>query len=118
MASCKTRKESQFWCNKWLSKARRLELVKVVLEAIPVYWTSLPWVPKGILGKIRQLSFHFHWSSSVENKSLVLASWSKLAIPKATGGWGLENIFPFSKALATKNVWGLIQGVQVYGHKS
>jgi hypothetical protein len=37
--------------------ACRLVLVKSVLEAIPVYWTSLAWVPKGILEKISQLSF-------------------------------------------------------------
>jgi hypothetical protein len=41
---------------------------------------------------------------------MVLASWKKLVIPKSQGGWGLKNIFLFSKALVAKNVWRLIQG--------
>jgi hypothetical protein len=32
----------------------------------------------------------------------VLASWKKLAAPKENGGWGLKNLFLFSKALAAK----------------
>jgi hypothetical protein len=106
----KVEKKVNSRCNRWLSRADRLILLKSVLEAIPVYWITLSWVPKGILNKIRQLSFQFLWSGSKENKSLVSASWKKLAIPKDLGGWGLKNIFLFSKALAAKNVWSLIQG--------
>ena len=40
------------WSFRWLSRAGRLSLKKVVLEAIPVYWMSLAWIPKGILEKI------------------------------------------------------------------
>jgi hypothetical protein len=45
-----------------------------------------------------------------KKKGLVLASWKKLVVPKENGGWGLKNPFLFSKALAAKNVWRLIQG--------
>jgi hypothetical protein len=44
-------------------------LVKVVLESIPVYWTSLAWIPKGILGKIHQLSYHFLWAGCEDKKT-------------------------------------------------
>jgi hypothetical protein len=33
----------------------------------------------------------------------------KLALPKALGGWGLKNIFLFSKALDLKAGWCLIK---------
>lgn len=29
--------------------------------------------------------------------------WERIALPKALGGWGLKNIFHFSKALAAKS---------------
>jgi hypothetical protein len=45
-----------------------------------------------------------------KKKGLVLESWKKLVVPKASGGWGLKNSFLFSKALAAKNVWRLVQG--------
>jgi hypothetical protein len=46
----------------------------------------------------------------------VLISWKNLALPKAFGGWGLKNTFLFSKALAEKNVWRLIQGTGLWAH--
>jgi hypothetical protein len=70
----------------------------------------LAWVPKGVLETIRKLCYKFIWSGDQKKKGLVLASWKKLALPKSIGGWGLKNPFLFSKALATKNVWRLIQG--------
>lgn len=41
------------WYLLWLSQAGRLMLIKLVLEAIPFYWTSLAWIDKVILEKIR-----------------------------------------------------------------
>lgn len=34
--------------------------------------------------------------------------WERLALPKALSGWGLKNIFHFSKALAAKVGWRLV----------
>jgi hypothetical protein len=57
----KLEKRLKVWSNKWLSRAGRLVLIKSVLEAIPVYWMSLSWIPKGILEKARKLSFSYLW---------------------------------------------------------
>jgi hypothetical protein len=66
---------------------------------------SLTWIPKGVLERIRCICYRFIWLGNKGKKSFVLVSWKKLALPKANGGWGLKNnIFLFSKALATKNV--------------
>jgi hypothetical protein len=70
---------------------------------------SLTWIPKGVLEKIRQLNFRFIWSGGVGKKWMVSTSWKKIEIPKSQGGWGLKNIFLFSKDLAAKTVWILIQ---------
>jgi hypothetical protein len=53
----KLEKILKVWSHRWLSRAGRLVLVKAVLEAIPVYWMSLSWIPKGILEKVRRLVF-------------------------------------------------------------
>jgi len=71
-------------------------LVKSVLEAIPVYWMSLSWIPKGILEATRKLSSKFLWSGKKEAHVIPWVHWERIAIPKALGGWGLE-FFSFSQ---------------------
>jgi hypothetical protein len=69
----------------------------------------LAWIPKGVMEVIRWLCYRFIWFKKQEKKGFALASWKKLSLPKEKGGWGLKNPFLFSKSLATKNVWRLIQ---------
>ena len=44
------------WCHKCLINARRLVLIKVVLEAISILWTIVTTTPRGILNTIRKIS--------------------------------------------------------------
>jgi len=101
-------KRLKTWSHKWLSRAGRLVLVKSVLEAIPVYWMSLSWIPKGILESYRKVCFRFLWSGKKESQVTPWVRWEKIAQPKEKGGWGLKNIFLFSKALAAKAGWRLL----------
>jgi len=105
----KVEKRLKVWSHKWLSRAGRLVLVKSVLEAIPVYWMSLAWIPKGILESIRRICFRFLWSGKKDDQVTPWVSWKRIAIPKGLGGWGLKNIFLFSKALAAKGGWRLLK---------
>jgi hypothetical protein len=98
------------WYNRWLSRAGRLVLLKSVIEVILVYWTSLAWVPKGVLHKISQKSLHFLWAGKEDSQPLVLASKKHISKPKGNGGWGLKDIFTFAKSLAAKNSWSLVDG--------
>jgi hypothetical protein len=93
------------WSHRWLSRAGRLVLVKSVLEAIPVYWMSLSWIPKGILEAARKLTFRFLWSGKKESHVTPWVRWKRIVVPKALGGWGLKNIHFFSKSLAAKGGW-------------
>lgn len=69
---------------------------------------SLAWMPKGVLEKIRRISFKFLWAGTHEQFVLSWVRCELLAVPKALGGWDLKNIFLFSKALAAKSGWKLI----------
>jgi hypothetical protein len=69
---------------------------------------SLSWIPKGILEKARKMSFSYLWRGKSENWVMPWVRWERIAKPKALGGWGLKNIFLFSKSLAAKSVWRLI----------
>ena len=73
------------WSHKWLSREGRLVLVKVVLEAMFVYWMALIWIPRGILDKIRKIFFYVLWGESQEKKIMPWVKWECLALPKV--GW-------------------------------
>ena len=97
------------WSHKWFSRAGRLVLVKAVLEAIPVYWMSLSYIPKGILERIRRICFIFLWSGKKDDQTTPWVNWKRIATPKGLGGWGLKDIFLFSKALAAKGGCRLVK---------
>ena len=90
------------WCNRWLSRASRLVLIKLVLEEILVYWMSLAWIPKSILEKTRKICAKFLWIGKKKHLILPWVKWDQIARPKSMGGWGIKNINLFAKALATK----------------
>jgi len=69
---------------------------------------SLARIPKGILEKIRKICSKFLWEGTQEKVVLPWVKWAPLVVPKTLGGWGVKNIFLFSKALDEKLVWRLI----------
>eukprot|EP00253_Pinus_taeda_P011149 PITA_11149 len=76
------------WSHKCLSRVGRLVLIKSVMMAIPVYWASLTWVPKGILNSIEKLCISFLWAGSKSERVTPWIAWEKIARPKEWGGWG------------------------------
>jgi len=107
----KIEKRLKEWSFIWKSRTRRLMLIKSVLEAILVFWMSLSWIPKGILNQIFQICFIFLWKGSKEGRAFPWVRWDKSTLPKKWGGWGLKNLFHFSKVLARKVGWRLIDFV-------
>eukprot|EP00253_Pinus_taeda_P007705 PITA_07705 len=102
------------WSFKWLSRAGRLTLVNSVLQAIPVFWAALTWIPKGILYKIKQICSRFLWSGAKEDSVLPWVAWDKIARPKDWGGWGVKNLFDFSQSLAAKSGWKIINSENLW----
>jgi len=93
------------WSHRWLSLGGMYNVVKGVLESIPVYWLSLAKILKSILNNIRKRMFIFMWIGKNIKEGVHLINWRKLAKPKKVGGWGIKNIFFFGKSLAAKILW-------------
>jgi len=58
--------EEERHINNWMSHGSRSILLKLVLEAILVYWTTLAYIPKGTLEKIQHLCFRFLWAGKMD----------------------------------------------------
>lgn len=92
--------------HKWISRVVHLVLIKSCVEAIMVYWASLSWIPKGILEKIRRICSSYLWHGNSERNHLPWVKWDRIAMLKAHGGWGLNNIYLFSKDWPPRQVGG------------
>eukprot|EP00253_Pinus_taeda_P010718 PITA_10718 len=115
------------WSQKFLSGAGRLVLIKSVLEATPVFWMALAWIPRNILSRLQQLCNRYLWAGNQDKKIFTLISWQKIAFPKRWGGWGLKDLPLFAQALAAKigwtlltrqNLWLIYHIINTYGLKT
>jgi hypothetical protein len=106
----KVEKRISNWCYRWLSIGGRFTLLKVVLESQPIYWLSLAVIPCSILNTLRKLMFNFLWKNNNESHQIHLCNWEQIALPKSFGGWGIRNIFDFSKSLAANTFWRVLNG--------
>jgi len=53
--------------------------------------------------------FKFLWSGIEGRKHIHLCRWEHLENPKQLGGWGIQNIHLFNRALATNSLWRVLK---------
>jgi hypothetical protein len=93
------------WTYRALNLPNRLILLKVVLQALPVYTFSALVAPNFVLNAIKTLQRNFLWQGLKTGKKLALISWDKLCRPKAQGGLGLRDPSTMNKILSAKIWW-------------
>jgi hypothetical protein len=54
--------------------------------------------------------FNFLWKRNCDSHTLHLCNWERISLPKSFGGWGIRNIFDFSKSLAANTLWRILMG--------
>eukprot|EP00253_Pinus_taeda_P003262 PITA_03262 len=100
----------------YLSRAGRLVLIKAVIEATPVYWMTLAWIPRGILNRLQKICARFLWKGHHTGKQFAWVRWATIAKPKRWDGWGIKNLDLFAKALAAKLGWSLLTTDSLWSH--
>eukprot|EP00253_Pinus_taeda_P006377 PITA_06377 len=106
------------WSHRYLSRAGRLVLIKSVLEATPVFWMALSWIPRNILSRLQQLCNRYLWAGNQDKRIFSWINWKKIAFPKRWGGWGLKDLPLFAQALAAKMGWTLLTRQNLWAHIS
>ena len=92
----KLEKRLNIWSHRYLSRAGRLVLIKSVLEATPVFWMALAWIPRSILTRLQQTCNRYLWNGIKEKRIFAWIGWKRIAIPKKWGGWGLKDLPSFA----------------------
>ena len=86
------------WKKMYLSKGRRLTLLKSTLSSLPTYFLSLFTIPTHVANKIERLQRDFLWGDS----KLHLVGWDKVCAPLKNGGLGVKKLTTFNKTLLGK----------------
>lgn len=114
----KLEKRLNCWTHRYLSRAGRLVLIKSILEATPVFWMALAWIPRHILARLQKLCNRYLWTGNQDKHIFSWISWQKIALPKRWGGWGLKDLPLFAQSLAAKMGWSLLTSQNLWSHLS
>ncbi|GJR79369.1 uncharacterized protein Tco_0150154, partial [Tanacetum coccineum] len=96
------------WKNKSLSFAGRLQLCKLVISSMHVYWASVLVIPKVIIYDIQHLIRGFLWCNGEYKRGKAKVAWENICLPTYEGGLGLRSLEVFNKALITKHIWNIV----------
>jgi hypothetical protein len=107
----KVEKKIGHWTSRWLSLGGRLVLVNSVLQNMLVYWLCLAKVALNIIDNISQIFSRFLWKGAKKPIGFHLAIWDSITRPKDLGGWGIQNLNGFEKALDAKSLCGGLFGL-------
>uniref|UniRef100_A0A8R7VB34 Reverse transcriptase domain-containing protein n=1 Tax=Triticum urartu TaxID=4572 RepID=A0A8R7VB34_TRIUA len=102
-----------------LSHAARLELIRSVFSAIPVYYMSNILFTKKFIAKLTAIIRNFWWTGIRENnsnKSLCLRAWKDICNSKQEGGLGIRNLQAINEGLLLAAAWRLAKDPSSHLH--
>lgn len=93
------------WTCRWLSFVGKLTLLKVVVQALPIYRCFMQVAPSSFVKEFDSLSQQFLWSRNIHASKWSLIKWDKVCMPKQVGGLGLRFANVIGQVLAMKLYW-------------
>jgi hypothetical protein len=58
--------------------------------------------------------YNFLWKIKGDAHGFHLCNWEQITISNIYGGWGIHNIFDFSKSLALNTLWRVFMGEGIW----
>ncbi|VFR01378.1 unnamed protein product [Cuscuta campestris] len=90
------------WSTLKISYARKLELIRAVIQGVESFWLQAFPVQKTVLNRITTLCRDFLWGSKFAK-----VAWADICKPKNEGGLGLRDAETWNNALLCKAVWNI-----------
>jgi hypothetical protein len=96
------------WKFKFLSQVGKEVLLKVVVQAIPIYSMGVFQLPVSLCKELNKMMRNFWWSHMSKNSNIHWMSCEKIGRSKSIRGLGFRNLFLFNKALLEKQGWRIL----------
>ncbi|GKC67731.1 putative RNA-directed DNA polymerase, partial [Tanacetum coccineum] len=94
--------------NKCLSLAGHLQLIRLVLSSMHIYWASIFILPTRIVHDLEQLMRGFLWCQGEMKKGTTKVAWDSVCLPKLEGVLGIRRIDDFNVALMATHIWCIL----------
>ncbi|XP_022566691.2 uncharacterized protein LOC111210528 [Brassica napus] len=104
----KIRSRISSWTARFLSFARRLQLIASVIHSLTNFWISAFRLPKKCIAEIDSMCAAFLWSGPVLSTKKAKVSWKDCCKPKEEGGLGLRSIKEANDVSCLKLVWRIL----------
>ena len=98
----------RLWTSATLSYAGRLQLIKAVLFAMQVYWSSKLTIPRATISNIESILASFLWKGPTLSRGGHKVSWKQVCKPLTEGGLGVKSLRDWNKAATMKHVWEIL----------
>lgn len=79
--------DSQPLTSKFISFARRLQLIDLVLNYMINYWLSVFLLSKKVIKEVERLCFYFLWKGVPDSAQGAKVMWASVCLPKSEGSW-------------------------------
>lgn len=98
----KVRVKVNHWTHRWLSFAGQVQLLRSVVQALPLYRCMIQVAPMSFVRSLDSLARQFLWAGNLSLTKWSLIKWEVVCSPKQFGGLGLQQSVLFGTALVAK----------------
>ena len=106
----KIKRKIHGWGSIWLNLARKVLLIKAVLNSYLLYQSSLILAPAKVISQIEGLIRTFLWQKGYDGsgKKFALVSWKIIKLPRPEGGLFIRDLRSQNLAMGAKLLWNMI----------
>ena len=96
------------WPARVLSFAGRLQLVRLVLRSLQVYWASVFMLPMKVHRDVDKILRSYLWRGNGKGRGSAKVAWDEVCLPFDEGGLAIRDLSSWNKARALKILWLLL----------
>ena len=101
----KFRRRRAAWKRQYISKGRRLTLIRSTMSSMLIYLLSLFRMPKSVKSILEKIQRYFLWEGGSTVRKIHLVNWNSVSQGKDKGGLGIRRLDLLNRALLGKWAW-------------